>query len=109
VTPVLLLRLAQAQGGGSPIWGLVVQFTIIGLIIYWLLIRPQRKERDRHEEMVRALKKGDEVVTAGGIIGTIVHVEDDRITLKTAETTRLVLERSRVTRLATAPKEGGAA
>jgi preprotein translocase subunit YajC len=75
---------------------LIVQFGLIFLIFYWLLIRPQQKERQRHQALIAGLKKGDEIVTAGGIIGTIVHVEADRITIRTAESTRLIVERGKV-------------
>jgi preprotein translocase subunit YajC len=68
----------------------------IFMIFYWLLIRPQQKERQRHQAMVSALKKGDEIVTAGGIIGTVVHVDADRITIRSAENTCLVVERGKV-------------
>ena len=47
------------------------------LIFYFLLIRPQNKRRKEHQELVTALSKGDEVVTAGGIVGQITKVEDD--------------------------------
>lgn len=77
---------------------ILVQVALIFLIFYWLLIRPQKKEQERHREMIRALQKGDEVVTAGGVIGTIVHLTEDRITIRTDEKTRMVVERSKVTR-----------
>ncbi len=89
--------MAPAEGGGG-LMVIFVQLALIFLIFYWLLIRPQQKERQRHEEMIQALRKGDEIVTSGGIIGTIVHAEEDRITVKTAENTRLVVERGRVAR-----------
>lgn len=82
----------------SPGVSLVVQLVAIFLIFYWLLIRPQRKEKERHQAMIAALRKGDEITTVGGIIGTIVHVEDDRLTVKTGEATRLVIERGKVAR-----------
>jgi preprotein translocase subunit YajC len=77
---------------------IALQILAIGAIFYWLLIKPQRDERKRHQAMVASLKKGDEVATVGGILGTIVHVEEDRVTLKTAENTRLVVERQKVSR-----------
>lgn len=82
--------------GSSPVVALVIQFGLIFLIFYWLLIRPQQKERQRHQALISGLKKGDEVVTAGGIIGTVVHVESDRITIRSAESTRLIVERGKV-------------
>jgi preprotein translocase subunit YajC len=68
----------------------------IGVIFYFLLIRPQRKEQQRHRQMIEELKKGDEVITAGGIIGTVVHAQDDKLTIKTGENTRLVVQRARI-------------
>ena len=75
---------------------LLAQFVAIGFIFYFLLIRPQRKEQQRHRQMIEELKKGDEVITAGGIIGTVVHTQDDRVTVKTGENTRLVIQRARI-------------
>ncbi len=102
------LLMAPAEGG-SPLT-LFVQLGLIFLIFYWLLIRPQRKERDRHQQMIEALKKGDEIVTAGGIVGTIVHVGEEQLTVRTAENTRLTIERSKVGRRigedAAPPKRG---
>lgn len=88
--------LAAPEGDGGGLWIIMVQLALIFLIFYWLLIRPQRKEQERHREMVDGLRKGDEITTAGGIVGTIVHLTDDRITLKTGENTRIVVERSKV-------------
>jgi preprotein translocase subunit YajC len=79
----------------------LMQMVAIFAIFYFLLIRPQRKEQERHRTMITELKKGDEVVTNGGIIGTVVHVQDDRLTIKTGENTRLVVERGRIARVIT--------
>jgi preprotein translocase subunit YajC len=65
-------------------------------IIYFVLFRPQMKERKRHEEMLSSVKKGDDIVTAGGIIGKIVHAEDTQLTVRTGETTRVTVDRSRI-------------
>ncbi len=67
-------------------------------IFYFLLIRPQRQQQKRHDEMVKGLRRGDEVATLGGIVGRIVHIKEDRITIKTGEDTRLVIERDKVAR-----------
>jgi len=92
----MLAFLAVPREGGSGSMILLMQFVAIGFIFYFLLIRPQRKEQQRHREMLDQLKKGDEVITAGGIVGTVVHIQDDRLTIKTAENTRLVIQRSRI-------------
>lgn len=67
--------LAQEEGGGS-ILGLLIILIPMGAIFY-LAIVPQRKARQRQAELLRSLDVGDEVVTNGGIIGVITHIEDD--------------------------------
>lgn len=96
---ILAMLQAQAPAGPNP-FGTVFMFGAIFLIFYFLLIRPQRKQQKAHDEMVKSLSRGDEVVTIGGIIGRIIHITDDRITIKTAEDTRLEVERSKVGRKA---------
>lgn len=86
---------------------ILIQIALIFAIFYWLLIRPQRKEQERHREMIKALRKGDEVVTVGGVIGSIVHLTEDAITIRTGENTRIVVERSKVARKAEDDVEGG--
>jgi preprotein translocase subunit YajC len=101
VTYASLLLMAPREGGNSTLV-FAIQMVAIFLIFYLLLIRPQKKEQDRHQAMIAALKKGDEVVTSGGIIGTVVHADEGRITIKTAETTRIVVERARIARVTSA-------
>jgi len=99
IDPFIALLLAPpGDDGGSGLFVLLLNFALIFLIFYWLLIRPQRKERDRHQQMIQALKKGDKVVMNGGIIGSIVHATDDELTLKTADNTRLLVDRASVAR-----------
>lgn len=73
---------AQAPGaGGDPgsiIFGLA-PYLLIFVVFYFLLIRPQQKARKRHVDMVAALKKGDVVVTSGGLIGKVKSVADDEV------------------------------
>ncbi len=99
----LLLLMVPREGGNATLVFAIQMVAIFG-IFYLLLIRPQQKEARKHAEMVAALKKGDEVVTTGGIIGTVVHVEDDKITLKSAES-RMYVERSRIARVTSAKAE----
>lgn len=101
-----LAILAAPREGGNATMIFMMQMVAIFAIFYFLLIRPQRKEQERHRNMIAELKKGDEVVTGGGIIGTVIHVQDDRITIKTAENTRLVVERARVARVVSGEEPG---
>jgi len=109
LAPALLL--AQA-GGAASFTPIVLQFALIIAIIYFVMIRPQQKQRQKHEAALRALKRGDEVVTAGGIVGEVIHIRestkdgganrlDDRVTIKSAES-RLVVERGRIARILSA-------
>lgn len=102
-TASLALLMVPRQGGSAGII-FMGQMLLIFAIFYFLLIRPQAKERQRHEQMLKEIKKGDEVVTNGGIIGTVVHAEPDRLTVRTGENTRLTVDRGRVAQVV-APKD----
>ena len=70
---------AQAAGGGGLAGGLggIVPIILIFGIMYFLMIRPQQKKMKEHKEMVAALRRGDQVVTQGGIVGKVTKVKDD--------------------------------
>lgn len=87
----------SAQGGGqqSP-WGTFIMLGMIFAIFYFLLIRPQQKRQKQHREMLSNLKKGDTVVTSGGLIGRITGITDSVITLEVAERIRLKVLRSHI-------------
>lgn len=104
---MLIFSLFQTPASGPNPFGTVFMFGAIFLIFYFLLIRPQRKQQKSHDEMVQSLSRGDEVVTIGGIIGKIVHLTDDRMTIKTADETRLEVERSKIGRKASGPQSEG--
>ncbi|MEM8812209.1 MAG: preprotein translocase subunit YajC [Pseudomonadota bacterium] len=69
---------AQAAGGGGPdLLITFIPFILIFVIFYFLLIRPQQKRQREHREMLAALRRGDNIVTAGGMVGKISKVIDD--------------------------------
>jgi preprotein translocase subunit YajC len=72
------------QGGGSPLSGLWM-IALIFVIFYFLLIRPQQKKQKQHQNMLESIKKGDKVVTSGGIYGVVIGVKDNIVVLKIAE------------------------
>jgi preprotein translocase subunit YajC len=96
-----LLALVQQAPGRPNMTGNVIMIAAFLAIFYFLLIRPQKKMRQQHDTMVSALKKGDDVMTDGGIIGQIVHVAEDRLTIRTAENTRIVVARNKINRVMT--------
>lgn len=100
---IVALLQAPAQGGGSPAMLMIFQFVALIAIFYFLLIRPQRKAQQRHQEMLKALKKGDQVMTDGGILGEVVHIAEERITIKTGES-RIVVARPKIARVLNAPE-----
>jgi preprotein translocase subunit YajC len=95
VTPYSMLLVVPREGGNSGMVFLVQMVLIFG-IFYFLLIRPQAKERQKHDEMLSKITKGDEIVTNGGIIGKVVHVQEKRLTIKTGDNTRLTVDRGRI-------------
>ena len=90
----------QQPAGGRPAWlPLLITYGGIILIFWFLLIRPQRRAQQRHMELINSVKKGDEVITDGGIIGQVVHLTEDRVTIRTAENTRITLIRAKIARV----------
>lgn len=78
---------AAPAAGGDPTTGLIMQMAPLVLVLvvfYFLLIRPQQQARKRHFEMIGALKKGDSVVTSGGLIGKVKSVQDDEVRVELA-------------------------
>ena len=67
---------AQAAGGGAA-GGLLIPMILVFAIMYFLMIRPQQKKIKEHQAMVAALRRGDQVVTQGGLIGKVVKVKED--------------------------------
>lgn len=106
-----LLALQAAGGGLGSMTPFLLQLAAIFGIFYFLLIRPQAAQKKKHEAALRALKRGDQIVTSGGIIGEVVHVREsvgeegastrpmeDHVTIKSAES-RLIVERGRIARI----------
>ena len=88
-------------------------YAAFAAIFYFILWRPQAQQRKRHASLIEALKRGDEIVTAGGIVGQVVHIQElaagkpssaDRITIKSGES-RLVVERGRIVQVGTSAAE----
>ena len=116
-----LFQPAPTAGGGSSmsVQAVVFQVLMFIAIFYFILIRPQQKQRKQQEASLLALKKGDDIVTAGGLVAQVVHIEqksvdgapapslDDRITIRSGES-KMVIERGKIGRVVPKPVEPAA-
>jgi len=91
-----ILPLLQANEGTGSMYSTIIMFVIIIAIFYLLIIRPQSKKRKETERMLSALKKGDRIVTIGGIYGTIQTVKESTIIIKVDDNVKLEFSRSSV-------------
>ena len=71
----------------------ILQFVLIIVVFYFLLFRPQKKAQDEHKKMIAHLKKNDEVITSGGIHGTIVNVKDHTVILKVDDNVKVEMQK----------------
>ncbi len=100
----MFLNTAYAQesaAAGAPNQTAVMIANVIPLVFvfgvfYFLIIRPQQKTRKTHEAMLKALDKNDEIITTGGIYGTIVGIKDDTVLLRIAENVKIEIQKSAI-------------
>ena len=106
IFPNLILLQMPALNG---LLGPVFMYGAIFAIFYFILIRPGQQQRKQQDILIRAVKKGDEIVTAGGLVGDVIFIKEtvidgkaqpneDRITIKTGES-RVIIERGRIARV----------
>ena len=117
--PLQLLAQATTAPAGqqppNPLSSLLMLFVPMGLIYYFLILRPQSADKKKRADLLAGIKKNDRVCTIGGIYGTVVNVKDDEITLKVDESnnTKITFTRSAIARIlrgeATPPAENGGA
>jgi len=115
MTSTAAFYMLQAGGGSGGLSVFGLQIVLILAIFYFLIIRPQQKQRKQHEEALRNLQKGDDIVTTGGIIGKVIYIRetmkdgaavkamDDAVTIKSDES-RLIVERGRIARVTSAKR-----
>ena len=104
MTVLVSLAWAQTGGGGGSSPNLIlslVPFLLIFAIFYFLLILPQQKKQKELRRMLEALKKGDKVVTASGIWGTVANLGKQTVTLQIADSTKIKIQREHIARIRT--------
>ncbi len=96
--PIWMLMTGPAQEGGQAPNFMVTMlpFIVIMVIFYFLIMRPKQQEQKRHETMLTALKKGDRVLTSGGLFGTVVGVKENVVVLKIADNVKAEFQLSSV-------------
>lgn len=114
-----LLLIQAAPAGSTSVLGLpliLIQLLGFGAVFYFLILRPQNKAKRVHQELLSALKKGDEVMTAGGIIGRVKDMKEvefgasreTRVTVESGTST-IIVERGRIIRVGSAAAPGAGA
>ena len=84
---------AQAATGGGDQWFSLLPLVVVFIVFYFLLIRPQQKRQKEHQEMVGKLAVGDEVVTAGGVLGKVTAIHDKFLRLEISQGVEIVVQR----------------
>ena len=107
----------QAVVGGGSLLPFIIEIALLFVFFWFLILRPQQKQKKQQEARLLALRKGDQIVTAGGIVGEVVYIKEsvqegnpvatmeDRVTIKSADT-RLIVERGRIARVESATTGG---
>jgi preprotein translocase subunit YajC len=99
VTIPAMFLMAQPQGGGNTTDSLIstlIMFALIIGIFYFMILRPQQKRQKERQKMLDAVKKGDKVVTAGGLHGTVAGLDEKTVLLQVAENVKMKFDRSAV-------------
>ncbi len=106
----MLITPAYAQGasGSGDFFIQIMPFLLIFVIMYFLIIRPQQKRLKDHREMVAALRRGDTVVTGGGLVGKVTKVDENELQVELAQGVKVKVIRSTITdvRSKTQPVDG---
>ena len=102
MTLFALSLMAPTDGSSSGMIVMAVQFAALIAIFYFLLIRPQSQARKKHQALLEGLKKGDEVITAAGIIGKVRDIKGQQVTIESG-TAQLVIELGQVRQIGLAP------
>ena len=91
--------LAQAPVAEPPVWVKFVPILVLFGVFYMMLIRPQQKQQRVHETMLKALKKHDDVVTIGGVHGSVLNVKESTVVLRVDDNVKVEVDRTAVARV----------
>ena len=94
----MFIKEAWAQAGAPPggdLWSML-PIVLMFVVLYFIMIRPQMKRAKEHKAMIDALQKGDEVVAAGGVVGSVTKVGDNYVSVRIAENVEIRVQRASV-------------
>jgi preprotein translocase subunit YajC len=91
-------------GGQAGLLGMMWPLLLFIVIFYFLLIRPQKKRQKQHQDMLNSIKRGDQVVTAGGIYGTVRDVKDDSFILEVSDGVKIRVLKNAISFKRSAPE-----
>lgn len=100
----IILQTAAAQPAGNGLWSMLIMVVLIFAVMYFFMIRPQKKQQKAIEEMRKALTKGDKVITAGGIYGTIADIDETSVLIKVDGDVKIRVDKSCINKDTTASK-----
>jgi preprotein translocase subunit YajC len=101
----MYLTLAQVQTTQQPAFGPFIVMGLIFVVFYFLIIKPQKQKEVDHQKMLKALNKNDEVVTIGGIYGTVINVKDASVVLRVADNVKIEVQKSAIAGLKKTPTD----
>ncbi|HEY5754100.1 MAG TPA: preprotein translocase subunit YajC [Chthoniobacterales bacterium] len=100
LSDILFLAQTAAPGAGAPgqpsLLSSIVPFVLMGVIFYFLLIRPQQKRQKEHKALITSLKTGDKVITSGGIHGIVSNVKERTFYLKIADNVKIEIDKAAI-------------
>jgi preprotein translocase subunit YajC len=94
---ILAMAAPPAEGGGAPALFQFLPIILIFLVFWFMIIRPQKKQQDQRKTMLEAIKRGDRIVTAGGLFATVRDVKGDRVVATIAENVKVEISKAAIT------------
>ncbi|CAH8769432.1 preprotein translocase subunit YajC [Paenibacillus dendritiformis] len=104
----MFLAGAADPGAGGGLLTMLLPFVAMFAVFYFLLIRPQQKKQKQRNSMLSQLKKGDKIVTIGGLHGTIMEITDDIVVLRVNDVTKMTFDRNAISTVVTSEEAASA-
>ena len=97
---------ADGQAGQSSIWQMLLMFLPLIFLFYWVILRPEKKRKQAQKDMLSNIKKGDEILTIGGMFGKVVEVREDKLIIDLSDKVRIKMTIDSIARVVVEEEEG---